>query len=115
MFWIVVSLTLCGQYLKRKFQNTINSKKKVNALYEEVINKLKKNKVFNNDQPYLSVVQLRDTLLADEVNLVKRNKIWNKVIRKIESDNTNVTSKLLEVHGEIMKCLEWIGPVDESG
>lgn len=83
---------------------------KVQEITENILDKLKKTK--NKDIPYLSTVQLRDILLSDVVNLKTRNKIWEQVEKKLQANNTNIKSSLIEVHGEIMKCWQWIGPVD---
>lgn len=57
-------------------------------------------------------MQLRDILLSDTVDLKTRNKIWEQVEKRLQANNTNIKSSLIEVHGEIMKCWQWVGPVD---
>lgn len=79
---------------------------------EETLTKLKNNK--SKKPPYLSTVQLRDILLSDVRDLKERNKLWGKVTNKLEANNTNIKSSLVEVHGDIMKCWEWIGPIDSE-
>lgn len=73
---------------------------------------MKSNKI--KEPPYLSTVQLRDILLSDVKNLKERNDLWEKVTKGLEANNTNIKSSLIEIHGDIMKCWEWIGPIDND-
>ncbi len=83
-------------------------------LTSKVIDALKKRKQDGGDVKYLSAVQLRDVLMNDEANLKLRNNIWNKVTKNVGNNNTNIKSSLLEVHGDMMRCWEWIGPIEED-
>lgn len=56
----------------------------------------------------MSSVQLRDLILNDINNLNEKNRLWALTTKKLDT-NTNVKSTLMEIHGEIMKCWEWIG------
>lgn len=84
------------------------------SLTEKVVETLQKRKQDGGATTYLSAVQLRDVLMNDEANLKLRNNLWNKVTKNIENNNTNIKSSLLEVHGDIMRCWEWIGHIDED-
>lgn len=61
---------------------------------------------------YLSIVQLRDIFLSDVVDLKYKNHLWSQVVRYLEHNNSNIKSNLVEIRGEIMKCWEWIGPLE---
>lgn len=104
-----------------KFLLSVNRKVRqerieVGKLTKKVANKLKSIKrLENNENPFLSTVQLRDVLLSDLVDLKYKNRLWQKTSRKLEHNNTNVKSSLMEIHGEIMKCWEWVGPLDDVG
>lgn len=89
-------------------------KTRIKDLTNIVIEKLKKTKIEIPDVPYLSSVQLRDLLINDETNIKLRNIIWNDVTKNIESNNTNIKSSLLEIHGDMMRCWEWIGPIEKE-
>lgn len=56
----------------------------------------------------MSSVQLRDLILNDMNDLNEKNRLWALTTKKLDG-NTNVKSTLMEIHGEIMKCWEWIG------
>lgn len=109
-------ILLMVQAIKYKLQRYFEEQKKVETLTEQVIKKLKRtaNETVGNKPKFLSTVQLRDVLLSDIVDLKFKNHLWNKVAKKLEHNNTNVKSSLMEVHGEIMKCWEWIGPLEDE-
>ncbi|SSD59436.1 uncharacterized protein SCODWIG_01197 [Saccharomycodes ludwigii] len=133
MICCIILLFVFIKWLKYRLSNYYKEQDLVNKLVIQVLVKLQKTKKnYESDYrqyrpttadgdkenrisimivPYLSTVQLRDLLLKDVVNLRLKNKIWNKVVKKLEGNNTNVKSSLMEVHGEIMKVWEWIGSI----
>ncbi|KAL6950021.1 hypothetical protein ACO0QE_000690 [Hanseniaspora vineae] len=62
--------------------------------------------------PYLSSVQLRDILSNENESLSNKNKIWNKISKHLEKNNSTIKTELIEFNGEIMKVWEWVGPLD---
>ncbi|CUM63725.1 uncharacterized protein PRCAT00001309001 [Priceomyces carsonii] len=95
---------------KRKTENI-----KVEIVFNEVLKKLSKQKkisLSNSLVPsYIGSTHLRDLILSNEKNLTAKMNFWNKVTKKVEY-NSNVRSKLIENHGEIMKVWEWISDID---
>jgi len=58
---------------------------------------------------WISIGQLRDDVLRDEHSIVKREKLWSKV-RKVVETNANVRAGQRESrNGEISRVWEWIG------
>ncbi|AET39191.1 uncharacterized protein Ecym_4112 [Eremothecium cymbalariae DBVPG len=114
IFWSVIIMMILLQLLKIKLQRRFKEQELVEQLKSQVIEKLKcVAQTKSSDEPkFLSTVQLRDVLLVDVVDLKYKNQLWNKVVHILESSNTNVKSMLMEVHGEIMKCWEWVGPFE---
>ncbi|AMD21609.1 HFL247Wp [Eremothecium sinecaudum] len=114
MFWGFIVVVVLIQLLKMRFQRHFKEQEIIEQLKSQVVEKLKASaKAEGKDSPkFLSTVQLRDVLLADVIDLKHKNQLWNKVVHKLESNNTNVKSMLMEVHGEIMKCWEWVGPIE---
>lgn len=110
--WFLISFIILVKYIENKLKRYFNRKARVVELTDKTVDKLKRAK--NNEISYLSTVQLRDILLADVINLKERNQIWSQVVKKLEANNTNIQSKLVEIHGDIMKCWEWIGPIDQN-
>lgn len=55
--------------------------------------------------------QLRDDVLRDEFSANRRQKLWEKVQKKVEA-NSNVRSSIREGRsGEVSRAWEWIGAV----
>ncbi|KAK9321798.1 Man1-Src1p-C-terminal domain-containing protein [Lipomyces orientalis] len=57
---------------------------------------------------YVIMSQLKDNLLVDTYDAAERRQVWDNVQKQVEA-NTNVRSRQMEVHGEIMRIWEWIG------
>jgi len=59
--------------------------------------------------PYLSSLQLRDVVLADEHSVGARARLWSRVERVVEG-NANVRANLEEVDGgDEMRVWRWVG------
>lgn len=58
--------------------------------------------------PYLAPAQLRDLILADIHSPSKRNVLWQRVEKIIES-NSNVRAKVEEQFGEDIRVWQWVG------
>ncbi|SCU94334.1 LADA_0G07932g1_1 [Lachancea dasiensis] len=113
VIWAVVGLLTIIKTLTHKMRAYYQRQEKIEQLTQQVIIKLQNTaraSESSNSPAYLSTVQLRDVLLSDIVDLKLKNKLWKLVMKNLEQNNTNVKSTLMEVHGEIMKCWEWVGP-----
>ncbi|CAR24815.1 KLTH0G04928p [Lachancea thermotolerans CBS 6340] len=116
VIWIAFALTVIIKTVTFKLRSHFKRQQRTEALTQQVVAKLQKSAKESSESrpPYMSTVQLRDVLLSDVVDLKLKNKLWNSVIKKLEHNNTNVKSRLMELHGEIMKCWEWVGPLQEE-
>lgn len=112
--WGFISISLTLKYIQISLQNYYSRRARVKSLTEKVVETLKKRKQDGGDTAYLSAVQLRDVLMSDESNLKLRNNLWKKVTKNVENNNSNIKSSLLEVHGDMMRCWEWIGHIEED-
>ncbi|SCV03549.1 LAME_0H11320g1_1 [Lachancea meyersii CBS 8951] len=116
VIWAVVGMIIAVKTVKHKLRAYFRRQEKIEELTHQVVAKLQKSASDSQESSspaYLSVVQLRDVLLNDVVDLKLKNELWNSVVKKLESNNTNVNGRLMEVHGEIMKCWEWVGPLGD--
>ncbi|SCU88684.1 LAFA_0E14026g1_1 [Lachancea sp. 'fantastica'] len=116
VIWAVIGIVVLIKTVTHQLRAYFRRQEKIERLTQQVVAKLQKTAADsrNSASPAtLSVVQLRDVLLSDVVDLKLKNDFWNSVVKKLESNNTNVRSSLMEVHGEIMKCWEWVGPVED--
>ncbi|SCV05638.1 LANO_0H11892g1_1 [Lachancea nothofagi CBS 11611] len=116
VIWAVLSLVIAVNTITRKLRMYFKRQEEIEQLTRQVIAKLQKSArdaQESSSPAYLSTVQLRDVLLSDIVDLKLKNKMWSLVVKKLENNNTNVKSRLMELHGEIMKCWEWVGPLQD--
>ncbi|CCH60004.1 hypothetical protein TBLA_0C01910 [Henningerozyma blattae CBS 6284] len=117
VIWTSSILVIIGKILHLKVKWTIQEQNRINDIATDIIASLKKKKMEQlhpNTPPYLSSVQLRDVYLSDVNNIQKKNILWKRISDKVEYGNTNINSSLNEVHGEIMKCWEWVGPSNDN-
>ena len=105
-------VALVGKYVDYSIRKRTREKTRIKELTNLTIDKLKIQKLRQKSTPHLSSVHLRDLLLSDVPNIKYRNYLWNQVSKKLENNNTTVKSSLMEIHGEVMKCWEWVGPID---
>lgn len=110
----IVLIALVIKFIQIKYKNYQLELAKIDIIYEEVLNKLKTQSKIgqesNNPETYsyIGSNQLRDSILSNENNLNQRLKLWKQVVDKVER-NSNVSHRIIEHHGEIMKVWEWIG------
>ena len=77
-------------------------------MVKEAIDKLKDVKKNKGEEPFLTTVQLRATLLSDIPNIKEQNNLWAQTKEKIMKEQSeNIELYLLEENGEIMTCWEW--------
>lgn len=115
--WIlpVILGMLLGRISLSVNRKVVQERKQVDKLTRKVVDRLENaKKSEENEASFLSTVQLRDVLLSDIVDLKYKNRLWQKASKKLEHNNTNIKSSLMEIHGEIMKCWEWIGPLEDG-
>lgn len=87
----------------------------INILCKEVLSKLQRQARLSRESSelpgYIGSIQLRDLILSDESNLARKMRLWEAVSRKVDR-NTNVSHRLIEIHGEVMKVWEWISNIE---
>ncbi|KAG0370117.1 inner nuclear membrane protein enriched at telomere/subtelomere region [Gamsiella multidivaricata] len=114
LFAMVASATggfaIRSQVLKRRKEGRI-----VNGLVQNVLAKLSDQAHYHYVDPalfldpFLPQTHLRDALLADVHSAARRQEIWDKVQAIVER-NSNVRTSSQEVHGELHRVWEWVGP-----
>lgn len=115
VIWTLALVGITIKIIEYRLKRYYKQREQIEQLTKSVINKLKmvkEQQEHNQGTTFLSTVQLRDVFLADVTNLKYKNSLWQQVVKKLEHNNTNIKSSLMEIHGEIMKCWEWTGPLD---
>ncbi|KAK7014895.1 inner nuclear membrane protein SRC1 [Favolaschia claudopus] len=111
----MVALLMSGLYgTRRRAQGRIEGAR-VAELVQEALDTLRaQDYAYHTDPlsasaPYLSSLQLRDVVLAEEHSVPARARLWAKVERIVEG-NANVRANLEEVEGgDEMRVWRWVG------
>lgn len=88
-----------------------NSQKlQVGKLVNDAIEKLKTHKLDETrDVDYLNTFQLREYLFTEKNQIIRNNKLWDKVSETLEKKNNAVRCFTQEQTGEIIRYWEWVG------
>lgn len=96
------------QKIQSTLDNYVQGEQIIEKLVKEAIDKLKDVKKNKGEEPFLTTVQLRATLLSDIPNIKEQNNLWAQTKEKIMKEQSeNIELYLLEENGEIMTCWEW--------
>ena len=86
-------------------------------LASEVFDRLANNAALSHQEPGaypergVSMAQLRDDVLRNEFSSKRRQKLWERVQKKVEF-NSNVRAAVRTTNsGDVARMWEWIGPV----
>lgn len=130
--WRRLRLALAGvcvmlvavQWLRLRWRNRSKVQERAQGLVDLALGKLQRAKQRSNalgssgsgsgEEPYLSIAQLRDTVLRHETSEPTRRELWARVSRLVEA-NTNVRTRQAKVQGEWARVWEWVGVLDEWG
>ncbi|KTB24331.1 Inner nuclear membrane protein SRC1 [Nakaseomyces glabratus] len=108
---IVLGFIISIAVIRYRIKTFFEQKKKIANYTNEVIELLKDKKATDKGDAFISSVHLRDYILDGKGSTKTKNKLWEEILKKL-NQNTNIKSSLMEVHGDMMKCLEWVGPTD---
>lgn len=86
-------------------------------LASEVFDRLANNAALSHQEPGaypergVSMAQLRDDVLRNEFSAKRRQKLWDRVQKKVEF-NSNVRAAVRTTNsGDVARMWEWIGPM----
>lgn len=93
-------------------QSTLNDyvqgEQVIEKLVKEAIDQLKNVKNDEEEESFLTTVQLRTILLSGVPKMKEQNSLWAQTKDKIiKEQSENIELYLLEENGEIMTCWEW--------
>ncbi|CAI1858473.1 hypothetical protein SEUBUCD646_0B05570 [Saccharomyces eubayanus] len=96
----------------KKVQSTLNDyvqgEQVIEKLVKEAIDQLKNVKNDEEEESFLTTVQLRTILLSGVPKMKEQNSLWAQTKDKIiKEQSENIELYLLEENGEIMTCWEW--------
>lgn len=99
---------------KRSWENKAREQAEIDNYVKKAAEILKKATETNQEIPFLHTLQLKEELLSDITDLNEKNLLWDSLIKKLEEDNTRISSHQAEIQGEIIKCWTWIGDLDQE-
>ncbi|CAI4059356.1 Heh2p SKDI_04G6600 [Saccharomyces kudriavzevii IFO 1802] len=111
-YGVSVLITLIVILFIKKIQSTLDDyvqgEQIIEQFVKEATDRLKSAKKNEDEEPFLTTVQLRTILLRDIPNIKEQNSLWARTKDKIIKEySENIELYLLEENGEIMTCLEW--------
>ena len=108
---------MSGAYGRYAITSSRADEKRAKQLARDVFDRLANQAALAHQEPGaypdrgLSAVQLRDDVLRDDFSTSRRNKLWQRVQKKVEH-NSNIRAAVREgASGDITRMCEWIGPV----
>ncbi|KAF2011860.1 sister chromatid separation protein-like protein [Aaosphaeria arxii CBS 175.79] len=114
---LIVLLLGSGSYGRYSFTANRAMEVRAKQLASDVFDRLANHAAFNHQDPSaypelgISMTQLRDDILRAEFSAARRQKMWQKVQKKVEH-NSNVRAAVKETQtGDVARMWEWVGPV----
>lgn len=101
-------------YLKRRRSKMIKENMRISSLVSKVLEHLANQEIQHYNDPvtypqlYIPSAHLRDMLLPDIHDPVRRTMLWSRVARIIEN-NSNIRCQVREIKGEPHRIWEWVG------
>lgn len=106
-----------GSYGKYAVTNRRAMEERAKQLASDVFDRLADHAALSYQEPGaypekgISMAQLRDDVLRNEFSSSRRQKLWERVQKKVEL-NSNIRAAVRETSsGDVARMWEWIGPV----
>jgi hypothetical protein len=114
---MIIFVIASGSYGKYAFTHNRAMEARAKQLASDVFDRLANNAALSAQEPGaypekgLGMAQLRDDVLRNEFSSARRQKLWQRVQKKVEY-NANVRAAVrTTASGDVGRMWEWIGPV----
>jgi hypothetical protein len=114
---MVVLVAFLGTYGRVSYTTSRAMEARAKQLASEVFDRLANNAALSHQEPGaypergVSMAQLRDDVLRNEFSAKRRQKLWERVQKKVEF-NSNVRAAVRTANsGDVARMWEWIGPL----
>ncbi|KAI0974560.1 Man1-Src1p-C-terminal domain-containing protein [Xylaria arbuscula] len=108
---VLIALIVSSLYARARFRSHRTAAAQVPALVDDVLDRLAQQKERGSeDDPWLFLPNLRDTVLRSTHSLRERERIWKRVIPVVEQNSNIRTGQREGQNGEVGRAWEWIGP-----
>lgn len=118
--WELIGIALLcasGLYTRSSITYSRETEDRAKQLAKYALDRLASHAALNFQEPGaypevgISMTQLRDDILRDEFSAKRRQRLWEKVQKKVEH-NSNVRAAVREGRsGDVARMWEWVGPV----
>ena len=107
--WGVLVAMILSFFTKRVIEKGNKQQEELDQYTKKAIKALQRQAKEDTDFPFLHTLQLKEAILADIVDLNRKNIMWDQLIENLEKDTENISSNQADLQGEIVKCWSWIG------
>jgi hypothetical protein len=114
---MIIVFIATGSYGKYTFTSNRAMETRAKQLASEVFDRLANNAAMSIQEPGaypekgISMAQLRDDVLRNEFSSSRRQRLWERVQKKVEF-NSNVRAAVKTTKsGDVARTWEWIGPI----
>lgn len=114
---MIVFLIATGSYGKYAITNSRAMEARAKQLASDAFDRLANQAALSSQEPGaypergISMAQLRDDVLRNEFSSARRQKLWERVQKKVEF-NSNVRAAVRTTNtGDVARMWEWVGPV----
>ena len=114
---MIVFVIATGSYGKYSFSNSRAMEARAKQLASDAFDRLANQAALSIQEPGaypekgISMAQLRDDILRNEFSSSRRQKLWERVQKKVEF-NSNIRAAVRTTNsGDVARMWEWIGPV----
>jgi hypothetical protein len=114
---MIIFAIASGAYGKYSVTHSRAMEAKAKQLASDVFDRLANNAALSHQDPGMhpdrgmSMAQLRDDVLRNEFSTSRRQKLWQRVQKKVEH-NSNIRAAVRpSASGDVARMWEWIGPI----
>lgn len=114
---VIVVMFAIGSYARYSFSQNRVMEQRAKQLASDAFDRLANQAALSHQEPGaypekgISMAQLRDDVLRDEFSTSRRQKLWERVQKKVEF-NSNIRAAVRTTNtGDVARMWEWVGPI----
>lgn len=114
---MIIILLASGSYGKYALTNSRAMEARAKQLASDVFERLANHAALSSEEPGaypdkgISMAQLRDDVLRNEFSSSRRQKLWERVQKKVEFNSNIRAAVRTTTSGDVARMWEWVGPV----
>jgi hypothetical protein len=114
---MIVFVAATSWYGKYRFTSNRAMESRAKQLASDVFDRLANHAALSIQEPVaypdkgISMTQLRDDVLRDEFSSSRRQKLWERVQKKVEFNSNIRAAVRTTTSGDVARMWEWTGPI----